>query len=51
MKEKEIYNITYPRIVYSEKQNDLKGLLLVGSVMGGAYLLFIAAISLKLGFM
>ena len=50
MKEKEIYNITYPRIVYNESQN-LKGLLLVGSVMGGAYLLFIAAISLKLGFM
>lgn len=50
MKEKELYDITYPRIVYNESQ-DIKGLLVVSSVMGAAYLLFIMAIGYKLGFM
>lgn len=50
MNEKDSYMYTYPRVVYNEK-SDVKGLLFVAGIMGGSYLLFIAAISYKLGFM
>lgn len=50
MKDDNTYMYTYPRVVYNENHN-LKGLLFVAGVMGGSYLLFIAAISHKLGFL
>ena len=42
--------IPYP-LRYKEQQQDNKGLLITAAIFGGGYLIFIAIIGLKLGFL
>ena len=44
-------DLTYPKLKYTEEKRNVKGLLLATAILSGGYLMFIAIIGLKLGFL
>ena len=44
-------DLTYPKLKYVEQKGDAKGMLFAAALFSSGYFLFIAIISLKLGFL
>lgn len=51
MKKQNYMDLTYPKLKYTEHRGDVKGMLVTAALFTSGYFLFIAIISLKLGFL